>query len=288
MIIVKVIGGLGNQMFQYAFYRSLKSKYSDVKLDISAFETYDLHNGYELNKVFNVKEDIASENEINNLLELPSSRGPLYKLRKKIFKKEKKYFMQKDFGYKLDFLKTDNIYLDGYWQSEKYFSDSEDKILSEFTFKKKLINKNKDIAELINSCNSVSIHIRRGDYITNPEALKVHGGICDLEYYKNSIDIINKKVKNPRFFIFSDDMNWVKNNLYLENASYIDWNKNGDSYIDMQLMSLCKYNVIANSTFSWWGAWLNLNENKIVIAPKKWFNTNANTTDLIPESWIKI
>lgn len=288
MIIVKVIGGLGNQMFQYAFYRNLKSKYSDVKLDISAFKTYSLHNGYELNKIFNIEEDIASEDEVNKLLKIPSNKGLLYKLKRKILKKERTYFIQKDFGYKLDFLKTENIYLDGYWQSEKYFRNSKDTILKEFTFKKDLTDKNKDMAELINGSNSVSIHIRRGDYITNPQALKVHGGICDIQYYKHSIDIINNRVKNPKFFVFSDDMAWVKNNLSLKDCVYVDWNKNQDSYIDMQLMSLCKHNIIANSTFSWWGAWLNSNGNKIVIAPQKWFNTNVNTTDLIPESWTKI
>lgn len=290
MMIIKVIGGLGNQMFQYAFYRQLKSEFKDVKLDLSAFETYNLFNGYELNKIFNVKEDIASKDEIKKLSENFSNNQIFNRVKRKIFGIKRTHYIQHDFGYnKLDFINSKgNLYLEGYWQSEKYFNDVKDIIRKEFTFKNKLTNKNKEIAELIKNNNSISIHVRRGDYISNPEAAQVHGGICNLEYYKNALDIIKNNVLNPQFLVFSDDMDWVKNNLNLQDCTYVDWNEKENSYIDMQLMSLCKHNIIANSTFSWWGAWLNNNSDKIVIAPKKWFNTNANTEDLIPESWMKI
>lgn len=290
MIIIKVMGGLGNQMFQYSFYKQLKSQIKDAKLDLSVFENCNLHNGYELNKIFNVDEDIASKDEIMKLSEDYSNNQIFRRIKRKFFGIKRTHYVQRDFGYnKLDFIGNMNdLYLEGYWQSEKYFSDVKDVIVKEFTFKNKLTNKNKEIVKLIKDSNSISVHIRRGDYIFNPEASKIYSGICNLEYYKNALDIIKNNVSKPQFLVFSDDMDWVKNNLSLESCVYVDWNKNQESYIDMQLMSLCKHNIIANSTFSWWGAWLNSNENKIVIAPKKWFNTNANTTDLIPESWKRI
>lgn len=143
--------------------------------------------------------------------------------------------------------------------------------------------------DIIKSCNAVSLHIRRGDYISNATTNTIHG-TCNLDYYKRAVEYIKKNSVSPIFFIFSDDIDWVKDNLHLnEKHYYIDWNNADTNYEDMRLMSLCKHNVIANSSFSWWGAWLNNNPKKIVIAPQKWFNdSKLNTFDVIPEKRIKI
>ena len=136
---------------------------------------------------------------------------------------------------------------------------------------------------------SVCIHIRRGDYVEDIITNQFHG-VCNLDYYYRSIEYIASKIKNPYFFVFSDDPLWVKQNLILKYpCDYIDQNFGKKDYEDMRVISKCKHNIIANSSFSWWGAWLNINPNKIVIAPKNWFKSKAiNTKDLIPESWFKI
>ena len=141
---------------------------------------------------------------------------------------------------------------------------------------------------MISQTNSVSLHIRRGDYVSNQKTNQTHG-TCDLDYYQRCITEIEKEVENPYFFVFSDEIEWVKENLKINHpAEYVDQNTGDKSYEDMRLMSQCKHNVIANSSFSWWGAWLNSYPDKIVFAPKRWFASDKhNTKDLIPEGWKK-
>lgn len=287
MLIVKVTGGLGNQMFQYAFYKSLKDKGVNAHLDISAFETYKLHNGYELGRVFGIEEDFASKEDVNKL---GDCRSNLFsKVRRRVFGVKNSHYIQKKFEYHHEVFNFENKYLDGYWQSEKFFKDSKDKVISGFTFREQLNKQNLKIKDIAENENSISIHIRRGDYVTNPEASKVHGNICDLDYYKKAIDFLNNEISNPVFIVFSDDIEWASSNLKLNNSHFVSWNKGDQSYNDMRLMSYCKHNIIANSSFSWWGAYLNKNPNKIVVAPNKWFNdTNLKTFDVVPEEWHKI
>jgi hypothetical protein len=285
MIIVRIIGGLGNQMFQYALYRSLKEKGREVKMDLSGFANYGLHNGYELSSIFEVKESIASEHEIKMLSD--SSEDFFNKAKRKLMGRKKSHFIQQEFRFIPQVIELENVYLDGYWQSEKYFKDNKDAIKNDFQFKNTLDAHNQEIVNKMNQTNSVSIHVRRGDYISDSQAAKVHGGITTLAYYKKAIDMINDKVDNPVFFIFSDDIAWVRENINLKNSYFIDWNQGKDSYKDLQLMSNCKHNIIANSSFSWWGAWLNKNDSKIVVSPNKWFNTK-NAEDVISDDWVKI
>ena len=180
-------------------------------------------------------------------------------------------------------------YFSGYWQTEKYFLPIEDKIRLAFKFDLKKVNDRTNSLLLeMKPQNAVSIHIRRGDYEYDLNAKEVLGGICDMEFYKKSIHYICEKNKDPFFYIFSDDCEWVMEHFsFLLNSSIVDWNKKADSWQDMMLMSQCKHNIIANSSFSWWGAWLNSNPQKIVIAPSKWFN-NFDALDIVPESWIRI
>ncbi len=292
MIIVKIIGGLGNQMFQYAFGRTLAEKYdTDLKLDVSEFETYRLHK-YSLG-VFNIVEKFATPEEVKRIAfeeYAPIVKYIRSKLGKSVWKKSKSYKEEKRFYFDptvFDF--GDDIYLEGYWQCEKYFKDIEDVIRKELTLNRSLDRKNREVSELMRDSNSVSLHIRRGDYVSNPDT-KAALGICSLEYYKLCIEHISRDVENPHFFLFSDDIAWTKKNIEIDYpATVVDGNSADSNYADLFLMSNCKHNIIANSSFSWWGAWLNDNPDKIVIAPKTWFvNSPLTPRDIIPENWLRL
>ena len=296
MLIVSVFDGLGNQMFHYAFYKVLKTKKKDVKLDIvSTWNKYRLdHNGYELNRVFKINTDIATVEERNRFLKdffigRPlKKRDIIYRIKFKILKEKNLVYMwektKETISYNENYLKKDNIYFFSHYQTEKYFKSIENELRKDYKFPLLEDDRNKQILDKIKNTNSVSLHIRRGDYITSTS----FRGICSLNYYENAIKTIHKNIKNPYFFVFSNDINWCRQNFDIENIFFIDNNKGKDSYKDMQLMSSCKHNIIANSTFSWWGAWLNNNKNKIVVAPNKWFNNVEGTCDIIPENWYKV
>lgn len=286
MIIVGIAGGLGNQMFQYAFYRALMEKGKNVKidLDLSWHGKYEMHNGYELHRIFSVKENVATKDEIK---ELVGSRNIFNRFLRRYKLKKTFYFTPKledCIRFNEKFLNVDNIYLFSAWQTEKYFSTVKSIIEKEFVFKLKMNEDSQSIAKQIMQENSVSIHVRRGDYLNN-EQLR---GICTVEYFTRAIERIKQLVKQPRFYVFSDDIQWCKEHFLFDNIKYVSSNSGIDSYQDMQLMSLCKHNITSNSTFSWWGAWLNKNVNKIVISPKKWFNGIDGTKDIIPDEWMKV
>lgn len=293
MIIVKLIGGLGNQLFQYAAGLQLSKFYqTTLRLDTSAFETYKLHR-YSL-APFCIQENFANPEEIAKV-KWGSRRG-INRLIFLVRQRMKPYYQRTVFcestytHYDPDIRKTPrDVYLNGYWQSERYFKDIEGIIRDEFTIKIEPDSMNKQMAKTIDNVNAVSLHIRRSDYVTNATTNKVHG-VCSIEYYRQAVEIIADKVSSPHFFIFSDDIVWAKENIRLEYlTTFMHHNDASKNYEDMRLMSLCKHHIIANSTFSWWGAWLCKNPNQIVIAPKKWFNKEEiNTADLIPERWIRI
>ena len=184
----------------------------------------------------------------------------------------------------------DGCYLDGYFQCEKYFKDIREIILEQFSINQDISNYTKEIKNKIqNFQNSCSLHIRRGDFV-NSKNINIHGA-CDIEYYKKAMKYLEEKVENINYFIFSDDIEWVKENLAIQNAIYIDSKEKRIPHEDIYLMSLCKNNIIANSSFSWWGAWLNQNEKKMVIAPKRWFaddKLESQSKDIVCESWVRI
>ncbi|WP_419737142.1 alpha-1,2-fucosyltransferase [Pseudomonas sp. COR18] len=285
MIISNIIGGLGNQMFQYAMARALSLELdAELLLDVSSFDSYSLHQGFELGRVFKVKNSLARIEDVKSVLgwqQIPLfkralKRSQLSWLRKKSLAIEP--FFQYWEG--VDSLPK-NCYLSGYWQSERYFKKYSAVIRDDFSFDFKMSKENECFSEKIRQSNSVSIHVRRGDYVNN----SVYAA-CSLEYYRAAIAHVLENSDRPVFFVFSDDIEWVRNNLEFESEHYyIDHNKAGESYNDMRLMSYCKHHVIANSSFSWWGAWLNPSSQKIVIAPRQWFTDGTNTTDLIPAEW---
>lgn len=289
MIITRLNGGLGNQMFQYAVGRQLAQTHNtNLLLDLSGYLS-DTSRKYELD-IFQIQASIASSDILKqvNFSHFNLIKSGLHTLLQN--RSSFRYVKEKSFNFNKKILYLpDNVYLDGYWQSEKYFKNIFNIIRDEYTIKEKPDEINDRYLSEINNVDSVSIHIRRGDYITNPIANQILGG-CSLDYYHSAVDIIAKNVKNPYFFIFSDDNKWVKDNFKVDfPAKILSHNNNLKNYEDFRLMSQCKHNIIANSSFSWWAAWLNTNSHKIIIAPKQWFRDKTiNAKDLLPESWITV
>lgn len=292
MIISFLSGGLGNQLFQYAMGKSISvRKNEDLFFDIQSF-TWDQLRSYELNKI-GICYPIASSEEVNHIKNLPKSllESLISKFGKNIPYYKKSFIKEADFQFDVNFrdFRSRNVYFEGYWQSENYFKDIRSHLLNEIKFDN-LTLKSDYYKNIIDShSQSVSIHVRRGDYATNPDTTNFHG-LMKKTYYLQAIQLLSSKLENPYFFVFSDDKEFVKtmfegvdNIEFIEGLTY--------DYEDLYLMSLCKNQIIANSSFSWWGAWLNQNENKQVIAPKQWFQDElmqSKTTDLIPSLWIKI
>lgn len=280
MIIVKMTGQLGNQLFQYAVYRKLQLMGKRVKLDLSYYKTYPNHNHF---PVLNIPIEIATRKEC--LIERDEYSSYIARARRKFFGKRKNVISEigiSEYVYNPNVYNLKRGYIDGYWQSEKYLEGIEGVLRKEFQFPKPLNNtiiNDKVIEEMQNVC-SVSIHVRRGDYL---------GGfpVMNMEYYTPAIQYFNKKYENVKFFVFSNDISWCRENFKGDNFMFVDWNTGSDSYYDMYLMSLCKHNIIANSSFSWWAAWLNINQNKEVIAPKIWF-IHVRTPDVYMDNWIKM
>ena len=275
------MGGLGNQMFQYAIGKNLALKNSAIlKFDVSGLEQDKLRN-YELD-IFNISGSMASRFTMM-FIHIFNNR-----IISKIFGQYYLYIKQQDlyFNEKI-LLKKGNIYLDGYWQSENYFKEIRKMIIEDFRIRYEPDKRSKSMIEKIKNSNSICIRVRRGDYVNNTKTNKFHG-ICSLKYYYNAIEIVVRKVRNPSFFIFSDDHQWVKTNLKLEYpTTYVDINSSEKGYKDLRLMLNCKHFIIANSSFSWWGAWLSNNPNKIICAPKRWFKS-VDEGDIVPKSWIRV
>ena len=281
MLIIRIIGGLGNQMFQYAYAKALQQKGYKVKIDISAFDTYKLHGGYQLDK-FDLDLEAAAKEEIKSFYKKDIVSQILNRLNIK-----NTIIKENGLAFKKRLLKpSDNTYIQGYFQSEQYLSNL-DNINEIFTINKEISNYSKDIKKLIlDSTNSCSIHIRRGDYIDDPIF-----EVCEVDYYDKAMNFISKKTTDITYFVFSNDVQWVKENIKADNIIYVDSPEPRIPHEDIYLMSLCTNNIIANSSFSWWGAFLNQNKNKLVIAPKNWFKTAKKikqAKDLVPKTWIKL
>lgn len=289
MIIGKIIGGLGNQMFQYVFYKYLsETKKVELKLDLEDFKSYNLHNGYELIKVFNIDEQISTLID-NNYYQ---SKVPLlFKIENKLFKKNllfgKSHFKESSYVINNKIFNNDilNLYVEGYFQTSKYMDYLIDKNISLFNFNTSLTKKEK----IILSGNTVSIHIRGGDYINNPKDKQLFGNICTKNYYLGAIKYIRSRINKPKFIVFTNDLGYAEGILSGEDYEFVTWNSGKDSFRDIFLMTQCKHNIIANSSFSWWGAYLNQTKNKIVISPSIWFNNSKiNQDNIIPNEWIKV
>jgi len=291
MIIVHLAGGLGNQMFQYAFgLANAKRLGVHLALELSN-KTLQIHNGFELSRIFNIREKIATKQDMKTMLGLRR-----YSVIRNLIKDLglgkillSHVVEEPHFHFAPEMLNIpDNIYICGYWQSEKYFSEVATNISENFSFRQPLERQNAELAQQINQVNAVSLHVRRGDYANNPKTTATHG-LCSLEYYQAAIRYVVEQVEHPHFFVFSDDIAWVKNNVKINFPhQYVDHNHGEESYNDMRLMRLCKHHIIANSSFSWWGAWLNPSVEKIVVAPKRWFANQTDVRDLLPQDWVRL
>ena len=292
MIIVKLMGGLGNQMFQYAAARRLALRHDvPLKLDLSFLEGD--QNGNTPRRFaldcFAINAGKASRREVVLMSGQAATRPETFLAR--VSRKICHYTDYRERFFRFDpkvLCLPDNTYLEGYWQSEQYYTDYAETIRREFMVKQPLLGRNRELADEIRSVNAVSVHIRRGDYVTDLGTNAVHG-LCSTEYYRKAEEMIVQSVEKPVFFVFSDDPEWVEVN-FEPRCPVIYSNRNGEvPYEDLRLMSLCRHHIIANSSFSWWGAWLSVNPDKIVIAPERWFNDpSINTVDLIPVGWHRI
>ncbi len=290
VIIVRLTGGLGNQMFQYAAARSLADRFSvPLRLDISDFESYFLRR-YEIHD-FAIRATIADDKELAPF-RVKKNRLTLWQriLRKTSLNRHKSLLAERSFAYdeRIEIVRPP-VYLDGYWQSERYFSKNSDAIRSDFSLAKDLDNANAAIKNQINSVCAVSVHVRRGDYVSDQRTNHYHG-TCGVDYYNGAIKFIKQRVEHPHFFVFSDDHDWTKKNIACDApTTYVTANSSKSGILDMALMRQCRHHIIANSSFSWWGAWLNPLPDKIVIAPQRWFShARHDTSDLIPGSWLKV
>lgn len=318
-ITVFLRGGLGNQMFQYALGLNLaKKNNTDLVLDTTflndrfprkefTYRAFDLD-------VFALSPAQISQNEtwagkprftilskISEKLPIPGVWLGLdlaLMMTKNIFGAQKIIKEKKNYVFDPEVLSAKgNVVLWGYWQSEKYFADIARDIREAFRFKKKLSGEAEKIAKEIESTNSVSLHVRRGDYVKF-ERVKKMAGDTDISYYAGAVSHVAKLVSEPRFFVFSDDIAWCRENMKIPPVvsrvepfpvTYLDEKTAGSkNAYHLELMSLCKHNIIANSSFSWWGAWLNQNPEKIIVAPARWYADLENQTEVIPKSWIRL
>lgn len=291
MKIVKVQGGLGNQLFHYAFARALEERTGDeVFLDLSTYGYAAAHNGFELDRLFAVRYRVAAESDIDRLGTRPLD--PLSAARRKFLTK-RTHHIDRLFSYdpRVFGLKGDR-YLEGWWQTESYFAPIEGRIREELAFIADPGERNR-IAVAGDAAELAAVHVRRGDALKNPDTW-----VCTEAYYRRALEELRRRRGAPRVLVFSDDLDWCRDKLGLdlETTTFVDWNRGTDSWRDLWLMSRCGAAVIANSTFSWWAAWLNPDPKKLVMAPERWSLARPRPfsyyryafDEVVPAAWTRI
>lgn len=293
MIVTKLMGGMGNQMFQYAFAKYLAIKHNvPVKLDTRflldrspkganfVFRNFDLD-------IFNLSVEVATDAEITSLTHRTGHELTNRVINKLIGRKKNHVFEPHFHFSEKCFLAGSNSYLEGYWQSEKYFKPIEGLLRAkDFSFTSAMSSMATELGNTIQSSNSVCVNIRRGDFVTNG-----FHGTKGVDFYSNAELVIGSELNDPHYFVFSDEMDWCTENItFAGKVTYVGHEYAGFKFQDyIRLMAMCKHFIIPNSSFAWWAVWLNDNKNKMVVAPKKWFNNPAwETHDLIPDEWIKV
>ncbi|MDO4302514.1 MAG: alpha-1,2-fucosyltransferase [Bacillota bacterium] len=294
MNIIKITGGLGNQMFQYALYLKLKSLGRDVKIDdLTEYEKPDARPN--MLWCFDASYEAASRQEIDSLTD--GFMNLSHRVRRKLLGRRSLKYSEADCNFDEQVLQRDPAYLTGYFQSEKYFKNIENQVRQAFSFShriwegldEQLVQRIREYQGKIEGFLSVSVHVRRGDYLNSSE---VYGGICTGKYYQKAIELMREKYPQAVFFVFSNDPvwtgEWIKER-YGEDKAFVvvEGTDENNGYLDLFLMSKCRHHIIANSSFSWWGAWLNSNREKTVIAPSKWLN-NQECRDIYTQEMIKI
>ena len=282
--VVRILGGIGNQLFQVAFYYWLKKKFPHFQAycDTHYFQSYGLHNGYLMPRVFQTDVDEASSKILRQVN--GDEKAFMYRVRRKLGIAQPYFFEETEdirFTYGAKWINDKNQYLEGYWQCFQYLQEFPE-ITEAFQFAPFDDDQNIALEKQMGQQPSLSVHIRRGDYVKHPK----YKDICTLDYYQRAIAKVLEMEPNCQIFVFSDDLEWCKEHLSQYPCQFIDHNRGANSYKDMQLMSLCHHHIIANSSFSWWGAFLSKKEG-ITIAPKKWKNNMEGTLQLIPPHWIQ-
>ena len=289
-ITARIEGGLGNQLFQYSAARSLADRLEcDLALDLRGLQVNG-DRGYMLDR-YAIRATVATSNDLQDLPPWQSSR--VGRIRSRL---SQRYpclfsfptFWPESFAYDVRFERIPRpAFLVGYWQSEKYFAWNRERLLGDLSLVRPL--EESPVLNAIRNTTSVALHIRRGDYVTNPQAAKFHG-LCDVSYYQAAVDGLIRRFPELQVFAFSDDPEWVRRNLKLNAPMQVmDVCSADDAHIDLELMSNCRHQVIANSSFSWWGAWRAASSGQVVYAPRRWFaDANTNTSDVIPARWIQL
>lgn len=281
MIIISLSGGLGNQMFQYALGRALSLRNNcKLRIDTSWYNNIPsscTSREFELNNY-----NIVGKKHSNRILGMSKNNHLVKRLLP-----EAACYSEKSLIYDEKVLElSGHHFLKGYWQSYKYFEGIRDKLINDFRLKYGIPDNVESLREEVISNNqSVSIHIRRGDMVHDRKTREYHGH-CTIDYFQRAIALIEEKFSSPHFYLFSDEIDWAMENFsYLNNKSFISCNL---GIHDLEVMKHCHHNIISNSSFSWWAAWLNVNPDKIVICPLKWYKTDISDVDLIPETWERI
>jgi len=284
VIIVKLTGGLGNQLFQYAAGRRLSLTLGvPLKLDISGYKRHS-QRAYELDR-FCIEAGIATAWEVARwrgprlLTRITQPLGLLPRL-----------VMEKSFAFDPDILLLqDDRYLEGYWQSYRYCADFAPQIRRELAVRTPLPDADRTLLDRMARCEAVCLHVRRGDYASNPAARQFHG-LCNPDYYRTAVEGLAAQLRAPELFVFSDDMPWVKQHYRFElPTTHVEHHGADRAPLELRLMAGCRHFVIANSSLSWWAAWLSANENPIVYAPRRWFaDPSIDTSELTPPAWHRL
>lgn len=280
MVIVKLWGGIGNQLFQFVFGQYLHYRYNqEVKYDINTYISVDKLRKREIDAV-------------NNIIEYDARcifsryRGVKNRILRYIFQlNPKKHFVSEESEIPSLFQEGDLYFFQGYWQDIKYYEWLRNNVL-DFKIESILFPKELDLfkEDIIKHVNSVSLHIRRGDYFL-PQNIGVYG-VCNSRYYEEAINLIKRIIADVKIYVFTDDIEWVKHNIKIGNDYVIIPNYNISQFAYIELMSLCHHHIISNSSFSWWGAVLNEKEDAVVVSPDRW--TNTSTVTIALDKWTKI
>jgi hypothetical protein len=293
MILVKLRGGLSNQLFQYAAARSLAERHrTQVLIDTSWYgnlppgatpRAYMLDH-FRISGTLASADDLVGTDGVRNATfrDLPLALWRRFRPR---------FRFVAEAGLPFDpavHSLPDNVCLFGYWLSEKYFADIEPVIRREFALRLPPAGENARLISILQEVMSASVHVRRGDYVDNPEIARIHG-TCSLEYYASAAAHLVRAFPEVQFFVFSDDVRWAQDHLFFDRPThFVSLNTATSAHEDLRLMSQCRHHVIANSGFSWWGAWLNPRHDKIVCAPRRWFTDKSyDANDVVPDGWVR-
>lgn len=287
MVIIQIAGGLGNQLQQYALYRKFIRLGVEARLDLSWFEGLQeskegtvTKREFELGYFDRLIFETCSQEEKEELI---GSEGISGKLRRRLFPASVHWFHESKM-YHPEIFDFENMYLSGYFACEKYYADILYDLREKIQFPPSNDPRNEEMRAEMRSCKSVSIHVRRGDYL-QPENAKLFGNICTLDYYRKAVEVMKEKIPDAHFYLFSDDIPYVRETFLGEEYTVVDINHGSDSFYDLYLMSSCKHNICANSTFSFWGARLNPNEEKIMIRPTIQKNSQVFVKEEMEELW---